>query len=201
MRAKRRRERRHLSLNTRTADSMADAAPTSLRALLAAPKGSVEFLEGESFILTVFWEAPSAAAAQTLLDALGRCAAATHRDAPAVPTYFFRVSKADASLCSPMPRTVGEHPQFAAAVTRLKRGVPAAAVCAGVAALGLSPELLELAPEAPLPVELQQQPVAVEFTEVYLDCKAFYDHAGSRECVLSAIRSLFWVADARPVGY
>ena len=159
-----------------------DAIPTTLRGLLAAPKGRVGYEPGGAFLLHVFWEAPSAAAARELLtEGLRRCAIATHRDTPCTPTYFFRVSRCDAELCPPPPRLAGDHPLLAAARKKLQVGVPAPAVRAGLSKAGLDTALLDLDPTAELPAALREQPVAVEFTEVYLDERAFVMHAGSRD--------------------
>jgi hypothetical protein len=89
------------------------------------------FTQGEAFLLHVFWEAPSMAAAQKLLhEGLKKCAQATHRDTPCVTSYFFRISSNDVDLHSE---------------------------------------------------GLKQQSVRVEFTEVYLDERAFWGHACSSD--------------------
>ena len=46
---------------------------------------------------------------------------------------------------------------------------------------GLDPALIELDSDSELPPELQEKPVAVELTELYLDERAFNQHAGSRD--------------------
>lgn len=153
----------------------------SLRSLLAAPKGNLVHEPADAFLLHVFWQAPSATAAAELLSGLRQCAAATHRDTPCVPTYFFRISNNDADLCPPPPRTAGEHPQLAEAHKKLRLGIPRPAVLMNMTKLGLAADLLELDPEAELPKSLRAQPVALEFTEVYLDERAFMEHAGSRD--------------------
>ncbi|EQC39857.1 hypothetical protein SDRG_02515 [Saprolegnia diclina VS20] len=154
-------------------------APTSMTALLAAPKGTVEHYDGEAFLLHVFWRAPDLDAARRLLAALAACARATHRDTPCVPTYFFRLS----SMIPPAPMalTAGEHPWLSAAVKKLQVGVHRAAVEADLRKYGLDMNRLDLSPDASLPESLQQSPVWVEFTEVYLDERAFIEHAGSRD--------------------
>lgn len=158
-----------------------DGRYTSLAALLAAPKGVTQYIAGEAFLLHVFWEAPDASKANQLLDALSGCATATHRDTPCVPTYFFRLSSICDDLTSPA-RKAGEHPQLIEIHKKLKLGVPAPAVRSSLAKLGLDPALADLSPEADLPLSLQnKQPVFAEFTEIYLDARAFYEHAGSRD--------------------
>lgn len=138
----------------------------SLRSLLAAPKGNVLYAPGDAFLLHVFWEAPSLDAAKRLLSGLRACGAATHRDTPCVPTYFFRLSAADAGLCPPPPQTVGDHPHLRAAQKSLRMGVPPPAVAAQLAKLGIDPALAHADPSAPLPESLLgEQPVPVEFTE------------------------------------
>eukprot|EP00455_Lapot_gusevi_P040657 TRINITY_DN4619_c0_g1_i1.p1 TRINITY_DN4619_c0_g1~~TRINITY_DN4619_c0_g1_i1.p1 ORF type:complete len:340 (-),score=64.18 TRINITY_DN4619_c0_g1_i1:123-1142(-) len=158
-----------------------DPLPKSLRELMAAPKGRIDYISGYAFLLHVFWEAPSAAAASRLLAGLQQCATATHRDTPCVPTYFFRISQNNTPFCSPPPRTVGDHPPLRQALRKLQVGIPAPAVRAELAKRGLDPELVNLAPDAELPADLQTQPVALEFTEIYLDERAFMQHAGSRD--------------------
>jgi len=154
--------------------------PTALQRLIDEPKGNTDHLAGEAFILYVFWEAPTHEAAHNLLSALARCAAATRRDTPCVPTYFFRISN-NTDLCRPAPKTIEEHPQLMAALAKIKRGVPLPAVRADLVRRGLDPSLLDLDPKTELPSKLQEKPVALEFTELYLDERAFNQHAGSRD--------------------
>jgi hypothetical protein len=148
---------------------------------MAVPKGNLEYIPGDAFLLHVFWEAPTVAAARTLLSGLQQCATATHRDTPCVPLYFFRISNNNAELCSPPPRTVGEHPQLCAAIKKLQFGTPPLAVHAELTKRGIDPGLADLDPSTALPAELQERPVALEFTELYLDERAFMEHAGSRD--------------------
>ncbi len=56
--------------------------PRSLREAIAALKGNLLYKMGESFMLHVFWEAPSLKAANELLAGLQQCATATDRDTP-----------------------------------------------------------------------------------------------------------------------
>ena len=158
-----------------------DPLPTSLAGLLAARKGRLAHTAGDAFVLYVFWEAPSAAAARRLLAGLAQCAAATQRDTPCVPTYVFRTVRADAELCPPPPRTVGDHPQIREAKKKLDVGIPPAAVRAELAKRGIDPALVDQANDALLPETLQMTPVKVEFTELYLDERSFMEHAGSRD--------------------
>ena len=155
--------------------------PTALERLIAEPKGQLAYAAREAFLLHVCWEAPTPAVARELLAALRLCAAATHRDTPCVPTYFFRVSHANAHLLPPVPRTLAQHPQLNTALLKLQRGVPPPAVHADLRRRGLDPALLLLDETAELPREYQVGPVAVEFTELYLDERAFMQHAGSRD--------------------
>jgi hypothetical protein len=60
-------------------------------------------------------------------------------------------------------------------------GIPKPAVCAELVKRRLDAGLLDLEPWAPLPPALSTPPVALEFTEVYLDERAFMEHAGSRD--------------------
>ncbi len=157
------------------------AKPTALQRLLNEPKGKVVYNASESFMLHVFWEVPSLALARELMAALNGCAIATKRDTPCVPTYFFRVNGADSDVCSAAPRTVADCPALVAAMKRLKVGTPKAAVVADLVRKKLDPALLELEPTAALPASMQVAPVSAEMTEVYLDERAFMEHAGSKD--------------------
>jgi hypothetical protein len=156
--------------------------PSSLRELMAATKGNIKYQGNESFLLHVFWEAPSLAAATELLSGLQKCATATHRDTPCVPTYFFRISTNDTALCKEV-LTVGDHPQLAAAKKKIERGASIHAVHAELRKRRIDLELLDQPDSALLPEAQQLHPVALEFTEIYLDERAFMEHAGSRDCL------------------
>jgi hypothetical protein len=166
----------HLPIMAGTADR-----PTALERLIAEPKGKTTYAPNQAFLLHVFWECPTLSAAQTLLQSLATCAAATHRDTPCVPIYFFRISHNNNDLCTAVPHTVGDHPALQAAFRKIRVGVPRSAVKAELVRQGLDASLLDLELSSPLPLELQQTPVAVECTELYLDERAFNEHAGSRE--------------------
>lgn len=159
-----------------------DVLPTNLRDLMAAKKGSLLFKRGEAFILHVFWEAPNIDLAHELLSSgLCRCAAATCRDSPTVPTYFFRISSNNSDLCNKTPKKIADHVQLKKSLQKIERGVPRYAIQQELIRRRLDPSLLEQPPDADLPESLQQLPVAVEFTEIYLDERAFMLHAGSRD--------------------
>ncbi|KAI5457709.1 hypothetical protein BGZ63DRAFT_393555 [Mariannaea sp. PMI_226] len=153
----------------------------SLQDLLNEPKGKTTYYSNQVFLIHVFWEAPSIQAAQTVLDALRRCGQATHRDTPCVPTYHFRISSLDNERITGGPKTVGDHTQLQDSLKKLKIGVPRPAVLADLARRGIDPQLLDADPDTPLPSKMQQQPVMLEFTELYLDERAFFEHAGSRD--------------------
>jgi hypothetical protein len=155
--------------------------PTALERLIAEPKGKTTYAPNQAFLLHVFWECPSLSAAQTLLRSLAICAAATHRDTPCVPLYFFRISHNNSDLSSAVPQTVGDHSALQTAFRKIRVGVPRSAVEADLVRQGLDPSLLDLELSANLPAELRQAPVAVECTELYLDERAFNEHAGSRD--------------------
>lgn len=160
--------------------SSEEIKPTALQRLINEPKGKIIYSPGEPFLLQVFWEAPSMAAANQLLDALEQCAVATHRDTPCVPTYFFRISENDKELHGDAPTRVKDHRQLAAAIKKLNVGIPKNAVIADWVRRGFDPSFLDLDLESELPDQLKnQKPVALEFTEVYLDERAFMEHAGS----------------------
>ncbi|OGM43845.1 hypothetical protein ABOM_007556 [Aspergillus bombycis] len=153
----------------------------ALQKLLDEPKGKTTYYPRQAFLLHVFWEAPNQSAADKVLDALQRCSKATCRDTPCVPTYYFRRSALDASLIHEKPLTVGDHPQLRDALKRMKVGVPKPAIQADLVRRGLNPDLLDMDPATPLPQAMQQTPVILEFTELYLDERSFYEHAGSKE--------------------
>lgn len=153
----------------------------ALQKLLDEPKGKTDYYAGQAFLLHVFWEAPNQSAAEKVLNALQRCSSATYRDTPCVPTYFFRRSALGASLIHEKTLTVGEHPQLRDAQKKLKVGVPKPAIQADLVRRGLDPNLLDMEPPTPLPQAMQQTPVILEFTELYLDERSFYEHAGSKE--------------------
>ena len=64
---------------------------------------------------------------------------------------------------------------------KLQVGVPRQAVLADLARRNIDSNLIDLEPGAALPENLQQRPVLVECTELYLDERAFNEHAGSRD--------------------
>ncbi|RYH28498.1 hypothetical protein EON65_11950 [archaeon] len=165
-------------LKTRAPNTYQPAS--SLKGLMAAPKGYIEYVNGYSFLLHVSWEAPSLAAANELLAGLQQCASATHRDTPCVSTYFFRISSNDTELCEESI-LVCEHPQINAAKKKLQHGVSPLALHAELIKRGIDIALLEADPNSKLPLNQQLHPVAVEFTEVYLDDRAFFEHSGSRD--------------------
>lgn len=153
----------------------------NLRDLLASPKGTLTYAAGESWLLHVFWECPSLAEARRVLAGLAQCAAATLRDTPCVVTYFFRLSSSNMDLCAPAPRVVGDVPALREAAKKLAVGVPAAAVSQSLVARGIDVALLGAAADTALPEAMQCAPVALECTEIYLDERAFMEHAGSRD--------------------
>jgi hypothetical protein len=152
----------------------------SLRELFAAPKGNLAH-ENEPTLLHVFWEAPSAEAAATLLAGLKVCAHATLRDTPCVPTYLFRICSLDSDLASPAVRKVGDHGELNGARRKLRMGVPRPVVLQALQKAKVDVALLDADLDADLPVEMQSSPVYLEFTEIYLDFQALAEHAGSRE--------------------
>ena len=155
----------------------------SMRYLFEAAKGKIAYNSGETFMLHVFWEVASRDAAREMLSGLRRCARATHRDTPCTPTYFFRISTHDSRDCVTRPaQTLGELPAWKEGQRMLQCRVPLPAVEHACRLKGLDPALLNSAASSPLPTSLRgQQPVRAEMTEVYLDERAFMEHAGSRD--------------------
>ena len=162
-------------------DEKPDPQPMTLQRLLNEPKGKTEYHPNQAFLLHVFWEAPSAAAADTVLAALQRCASATHRDTPCVPTYLFRRTSLDADLLPEAPKSINQHPQLLDAIRKIKVGVPRPAVEADLRRRGIDPKLVDEVGMTALPEAMKVRPVMMEFTELYLDERSFYEHAGSRD--------------------
>ena len=154
-----------------------------MRYLFEAEKGKVAYNSTETFMLHVFWETASLDAAREMLSGLRRCARATHRDTPCTPTYLFRISTHDSRDCVTRPaQTLGELPAWKEGQRMLQCGVPLPAVEDACRLKGLDPVLLSNAASSPLPASLRgQQPIRAEMTEVYLDERAFMEHAGSRD--------------------
>jgi hypothetical protein len=154
----------------------------SFKELLAAPKGHMDYVEGEAFLLHVFWEAPSQEAALELLRGLQICAAATNRDTPCTTTYFFRISHNGLAFASPRPKLVRDFPVLTTMKRKVRVGSPLLRIHQEMEQRKLDPSLLSLDDDDELPAEVQGkiQPVVLEFTEVYLDERAFMEHAQSR---------------------
>lgn len=155
--------------------------PMSLQQLLDEPKGKTKYFADQAFMLHVFWEAPDMESAEKIISALQQCAVATHRDTPCVPTYHFRLSQLEADAVSPQPVTAGEHPQLCEAHRKLRMGVPRVAVEADLARRSIDPALLDLDLSDTLPAQMQLKPVMIECTEIYLDERSFFEHAGSKD--------------------
>jgi len=144
-------------------------AARSLREVIAAPQGNLIHERNEAFLLHVFWEAPSLAAATKLPAGLQQCATATH----CVTTNFFRISTHDTELCEKR-FTVSGHPQLIVAKKKIQCGARPQAVHLK---RRIDPALLDGEDSTPLVQPLH--PVAVDFTERYLDERSFMEHAGS----------------------
>jgi hypothetical protein len=92
------------------------------------------------------------------------------------------VSTNNDDLAGPIPRTVREYSQLSDALRKLRVGVARHAVVADLVRRGLDANYIDLDLDDTLPLELAgQKPVMLEFTELYLDERAFMEHAGSRE--------------------
>lgn len=152
-----------------------------MQRLIDEPKGKKSYTANQPVLLQVFWECPSLAAANRLLDALSQCAKATQRDTPCVPTYFFRISHNDKDLYGATPKLVKEHKQLMSLIKKLDVGISKNAVHAETKRNELDVAYLDLDPSSELPSSLQEKPVAVECTELYLDERAFMEHVGSRD--------------------
>lgn len=162
----------------------------SFKERLAAPKGHLDYQPDQAFMLHVFWEAPNMDAALTLLRGLQQCAEATKRDTPCTVTYIFRIVQIDSDLASPAPSTLQDIPAYVGGHRKLKFGTPRPVVEQEIRKRGLDVSALDLLVTSsdasvpiPLPPSLQNkiQPVYLEFTEVYLDERAFMEHAASRQ--------------------
>lgn len=169
---------------------MEEPARMSFKERLAAPKGHLDYQPDQAVLLHVFWEAPSMEAALTLLRGLQQCAEATKRDTPCTVTYIFRIVQIDNDLASPPPSTLQDIPAYVGAHRNLKFGTPRPVVEQEIRKRGLDVSALDLLVTSadasvpiPLPPSLQNkiQPVYLEFTEAYLDERAFMEHAASRQ--------------------
>jgi hypothetical protein len=68
------------------------------------------------------------------------------------------------------------------ALRKLQLGVPQFSIRSELIKRGFQdPSILEWSLETELPKEFQEEPIALEFTEIYLDEQAFMEHAGSRD--------------------
>jgi hypothetical protein len=167
-----------------------DAAPIkSFADIMARPKGFLEYNPAESFAIHVQWVVASRKAAEEMLEALRTCADCTTRDAPPVLCYFFRISH-DQGLAREMRevvKTLGDHPQYKKKFKLAEMGLPAAVVALGCEREGFSGKpfaegwTADRAMDAELAEELGFDPVVLDLTEVYLDTRAFVDHALSRD--------------------
>jgi hypothetical protein len=73
---------------------------------------------------------------------------------------YFRTSNNDKSLYGEAPKLVGEHQQLAAAIKKVKVGIPRTAVAADLGKRGM-----DLLDELPPPLQ-GQKPIAVEWTDI-----------------------------------
>jgi hypothetical protein len=67
------------------------------------------------------------------------------------------------------------------AIRKIKVGVPRPAVEADLRRRGIDPKLVDEVGMTALPEAMKVRPVMMEFTELYLDERSFYEHAGSRD--------------------
>eukprot|EP00049_Salpingoeca_infusionum_P019589 m.362562 g.362562 ORF g.362562 m.362562 type:complete len:379 (-) comp20630_c0_seq1:172-1308(-) len=166
---------------------MAQHIVTSMQKAMAAPKGHLEFEADSAFALHVRWIVRSPqAAADMLMKGFAPCGAATLRDTPATATYFFRVSR-DQRLAESMKRnvtTIGQHPHYKPAFKQLAMHLPRAAVEHKLRLGEILTDPLDWGcnePIAPHASELDFDPIVLEATEVYLDDRAFKEHALSTD--------------------
>ena len=133
------------------------------------------------------WVVANRAAADEMLAALHRCAEATLRDAPPVVSYFFRISH-DQRLAESMKKavaTIGDHPQYKKKYKLAAMNMPLQLITAGCERDGLSPAPFheswpsDTAMTAERAAKLGFDPVVLDCTEIYLDNRAFFNHAAS----------------------
>lgn len=62
----------------------------------------------------------------------------------------------------------------------MKVGVHVPTIHADLVRRGLEPQLLHVNPATPLPETMQEAPI-IELTELYLDERPFYEHAGPKD--------------------
>ncbi|KAJ1545087.1 hypothetical protein HK405_008153 [Cladochytrium tenue] len=168
---------------------------TKFDELLDRPKGGLRFNPAQTFALHVTWVVASPSAADSMLArGFTPCAAATQRDTPTTAVYLFRVSRNQraAEAMRARVRSVADHPHYAPALRQLRMGIARAAVDGKLRLGGIDPAPLDLVlangggdcavdDAAAVAAGLQFDPLVLECTELYLDRRAFYEHAASRE--------------------
>ncbi|CAE6963137.1 unnamed protein product [Symbiodinium sp. KB8] len=165
---------------------MAASAKTAMQLRYEKEKGHLEYAPGEAFCLHVQWVIRNPDDAEALLGGLARCAAATQRDTPCTPLYFFRVSH-DQEAAEDMIRsvkTVGDHPHYKPAFKAMQMGIPLPGAAARLTAQHMPVEPLHWGADTPLEgreEELAFNPIVVDLTEVYLDSRAFMEHVESAD--------------------
>mmetsp|Transcript_1985 Transcript_1985/g.2840 ORF Transcript_1985/g.2840 Transcript_1985/m.2840 type:complete len:384 (+) Transcript_1985:334-1485(+) len=149
-------------------------------------KGHTSYHPNQMFSLNVQWVVTNENAAKELLAGLKKCAAATRRDTPCTPFYFFRISH-DQSLAEEMKqsvKTLGDHPHYKKAFKTISMGIPIETAKLRLERDGMISSLLDLGADEPIGghiEELSFNPVVVDLSEVYLDSRAFFEHAESKD--------------------
>jgi hypothetical protein len=185
---------------TKAAASATAVEPTAWDKRLAETKGFVEYNPAESFVIHVQWVVANPACAHEMLQALAKCARATLRDAPPVLCYCFRISH-DQRLAVALKnrvQTAGDHPQLAKKFKMADMNMPLSVIAAMCDREGISSVPFRQAEDegqdggggcwtkdTPMTPEraalLGFDPVVLDCTEIYLDNRAFSNHALSKD--------------------
>ena len=166
-------------------------------------KGHTTYHPKESFMLSVDWVLRNEECAMSMLrDGLQGCAKATLRDTPCVPMYFFRVAydQSEAIAFDEATKTLADHPHYSKVFKSLEMGLPLGSQLVKLKAGGIDPDPIEWGIDkvldAPTKAKIGFRPTVVSLSEVYLDSRAFYEHADSPDylksygVVMEANRSL-----------
>lgn len=158
-----------------------------MQQILDAPKGGLEFNPNHSFALHVMWVLRSPTAAKEMIEkGFLPCADACKRDTPTTLTYLFRVSR-DQRLAQKFKsevKTIGQHPHYQPVFKSLEMKIPRAALESKLKAGGINTAPLDWSTTELIEgheKELDYDPIVLECTELYLDARAFYEHALSRD--------------------
>ena len=186
-----------MATTTKATTASSSTTSTAWDKRLAETKGFVEYNPAESFVIHVQWVVANRTCAHEMLTALAQCARATLRDAPPVLCYCFRISH-DQRLALALKnrvQTAGDHPQLAKKFKMADMNMPWSVIAATCDREGISSVPFRgggggedddvWTKETPMTPERAQllgfDPVVLDCTEIYLDNRAFSNHALSKD--------------------